>query len=192
MRSTATAAERNRRRKGAPLRNARPTTARTTTPWRRFCCTSPPPAMPSLRGWTWTRSVRPRRLSRRPSRASSLPPLFFLLQGAIIRQSSAPAHARAFVRPGDPNERRRDRCTVAQSRGSFGIQARALLRTANPSSRRGEGRKCTPLFRFVGGLRRCRRAATGFPVTFFGESVSPSLDPRDHLLTFPPTPLRSQ
>ena len=118
---------------------------------------------------------------------------FFPLAGRNNSPIVGPrSRARAFVRPGDPNERRRDRCTVAQSRGSFGIQARALLRTANPSSRRGEGRKCTPLFRFVGGLRRCRRAATGFPVTFFGESVSPSLDPRDHLLTFPPTPLRSQ
>lgn len=77
--------------------------------------------------------------------------------------------ARAFARPGNPIERRRDRCALAQSRVCFGFQARVPPRAANPSSRRGERR---PLFRFVGGLRRCRRARPGLQSRFFVESVA--------------------
>ena len=136
--SIATAAERNRRRQGATLRNARPTTARTTTPWRRFCCSSPPPAMPSSKGWTWTRSVRPRRLSRRPSRASRLPPLFLSpAAGATIRQSSAPARARA--RSLDPGTRSRDGGIAARSRSpEYASVSRRACRLEPPPPRLAE------------------------------------------------------
>jgi hypothetical protein len=77
--------------------------------------------------------------------------------------------ARAFARPGNPIERRRDRCALARSRLCFGFQARVPPQAANPSSRRGERR---PLFRFVGGLRRCRRARPGLQSRFFVESVA--------------------
>ena len=151
--SIATAAERNRRRQGATLRNARPTTARTTTPWRRFYCTNPPPAMPSLRGWTWTRLVRPRRLSRRPSRASSLPPLFFLLQGAIIRQSSAPAHARA--RSFDPVTRTRDGGIAARSRSPEDRSESRRARCFEPPTPRLAEAREESVHRFLGLLVVC-------------------------------------
>lgn len=183
MRSTATAAERNRRRKGAPLRNARPTTARTTTPWRRFCCTSPPPAMPSLRGWTWTRSVRPRRLSRRPSRASRLPPLF--LSPAAGRNNSpivGPRLARA--RSLDPGTRSKDEGVAARSRSSEDCSVpRRARRFEPPTPRLAEAREESVTV-FL-GLRRCRRVDRGSSHVFLLKACL-LRDPLILLLTSPP------
>ena len=60
---------RRRLPRGRTLPNARRSFKRVPPQWRRLFSTSPPRATPFSRAWTSTRSARPRRLWRRPSRA---------------------------------------------------------------------------------------------------------------------------
>ena len=91
---------------------------------------------------------------------------FFPLAGRNNSPIVGPrSRARAFVRPGDPNERRRDRCTVAQSdasvrrSGVLDVVADDVVRPGGESRTLSGKEACCPVYSSTWRWMACRSGA---------------------------------